>query len=303
MKKYFTLYAIIIAVFFDINVMGQVGVNMDGSEPDSLAMLDVKSTTLGMTFPRMTSNEMNAIQDPADGLVVYNIEDHRFYFYNEDNGSWIMIATGSGTLKAGCGIVSDEDGNSYNTIIIGSQCWMVENLKTSKLSDGSDILLVTNNNDWEDLTEPGYCWYNNDSATYGSVYGALYNWFTVETGDLCPDGWHVPTNNDLITLSSFLGGDTISGGKMKEQGTTHWASPNTGATNESGFTALPGGYRYIDGTFYVVTHNFSLWSSTEYNSDSAWNGYIHYYEKSFGRTHKVKNDGFSVRCIKDNYSY
>ena len=139
--------------------------------------------------------------------------------------------------------VTDYDGNHYSSVLIGSQIWMAENLKTIKYNDGTAIPLVTDATEWSNLTTHGYCWYNNDEATYGDTYGALYNWYTVETGNLCPTGWHVPTDAEWTELIDYLGGESVAGGKLKETGTTHWNSPNPGATNETGFTTLPGGYR------------------------------------------------------------
>jgi uncharacterized protein (TIGR02145 family) len=127
------------------------------------------------------------------------------------------------------GEVSDIDGNYYKTIQIGSQIWMAENLKTTRYNDGSNIPLVTDNTAWSNLTTPGYCWYNNDAATYKNVYGALYNWYAVNTGKLCPSGWHVPSEYEWTLLVNYLGGVYAAGGKLKETGTTHWYSPNAGA--------------------------------------------------------------------------
>ena len=135
-------------------------------------------------------------------------------------------------------IIADIDGNIYNTVIIGTQVWMKENLKATKLNDGTNILLETDNATWISLTDPAYCWYNNDASSYKNTYGALYNWFTVETGKLCPTGWHVPSDAEWFTLIDFLGGESVAGGKLKEIGNTHWNSPNTGATDEYGFTAI-----------------------------------------------------------------
>jgi uncharacterized protein (TIGR02145 family) len=139
------------------------------------------------------------------------------------------------------GKVSDIDGNDYKTIQIGIQEWMAENLKTTKYNDGNSIPNVTDFIEWSDLITGVYCWYKNDASAYKATYGALYNWFTVSTGKLCPAGWHVPSDAEWTTLYGYLGGAGVAGGKLKETGTTHWISPNTGATNSSGFTALPGG--------------------------------------------------------------
>ncbi|MBA7544886.1 hypothetical protein ES705_37247 [subsurface metagenome] len=170
-------------------------------------------------------------------------------------GDEITIITSTAT-------VTDYEGNVYQTITIGSQEWMCENLKLTKYADGTAIPLVTNSTEWGNLTTPGYYWYNNDEPTYANTYGALYNWYTVEKGNLCPTGWHVPTDAEWTTLTDYLGGASVAGGKLKETGTAHWSYPNTGATNESGFTALPGGGRSLNGTFGYVGSSGGWWSST-----------------------------------------
>ena len=146
---------------------------------------------------------------------------------------------------AGCrsSSIKDIEGNVYKTIAIGKQVWMTENLKTTKFNDGTSIPMVTENEAWIKLTTPAYSWYNNDSTANKNTYGALYNWYTVKTNKLCPAGWHVPTDAEWVALITYLEGFTVAGGKMKEKGIEHWKSPNEGATNETGFTALPGGYR------------------------------------------------------------
>jgi uncharacterized protein (TIGR02145 family) len=145
------------------------------------------------------------------------------------------------------GEVTDVDGNVYKTLTIGTQIWMTENLKTTKYSDGSDIPRVTDNTEWSSLTTGALCWYKNDEATYRNLYGAYYNFHAVNTGKLCPTGWHVPTDTEWTELTTYLGGINNTGGKLKETGTIFasppglWRHPNTDATNETGFTARPGG--------------------------------------------------------------
>ena len=195
--------------------------------------------------------------------------------------------------------VTDIEGNFYQTIRIGTQVWMTENLKTTKYKDATDIPLVTDNTAWLNLTTGAYCWYDNDEATYGDTYGALYNWHTVNTGNLCPTGWHVPTDAEWTTLTDYLGGESVAGGKLKEIGTTHWNSPNTGATNESGFTALPGSSRRSSGTFDYVGSNGRWWSSTEYFNYSAWHRRMLYDDSGVGRDDYNKKSGLSVRCVRD----
>jgi uncharacterized protein (TIGR02145 family) len=200
------------------------------------------------------------------------------------------------TLQNG---VNDVDGNHYKTVLIGTQVWMAENLKTTKYNDGTAIPLVTDGAAWGALSTPGYCWYNNDAATYKATYGAMYNWYTVNMGKLCPTGWHVSTDAEWTTLTTYLGGTSIAGGKLKETGTAHWASPNTGATNESGFTALPGGYRYYNATYYSIGSNGAWWSSTEASTSSAWYRYVGCDYSYVYRDGSNKGCGFSVRCVRD----
>ena len=196
-------------------------------------------------------------------------------------------------------LVRDYDGNIYGVVTIGTQIWMAENLKTTKYNDGTAIPLVTDNTEWLNLTTGAYCWYNNNEATYKNTYGALYIWYTVNTGNLCPTGWHVPTDTEWTTLTDYLGGTSIAGGKLKETGTTHWTTPNTGATNETGFTALPGGNRTGNGTFGQVGIYGFWWSPTEYNASSARTRSLRYSSSSVARDAYSKKTGFSVRCLRD----
>lgn len=196
--------------------------------------------------------------------------------------------------------ITDADGNVYSTIKIGTQVWMGENLKTTKYNDGTPIPLTPDKTEWFNLTTPGYCWYNNDETNYKSKYGALYNWYCVNSGKLCPQGWHIPTYTEWNTLVKYLGGNSVAGGKLKETGTLHWKDPNTGATNETGFKALPGGFRRYNGEFLLCNSNGDWWSSTELETDFAYNCIIHYdsnHLNFFGQS--IKTFGYSVRCIKD----
>ena len=195
--------------------------------------------------------------------------------------------------------LKDIDGNVYDTVIIGTQVWMAENLKTINLNDGTAIPLVTDSKEWGNLITLGYCWYANDPVTYEDTYGALYNWYTVNTEKLCPSGWHVPTDGEWETLATFLGGDSIAGGKLKETVTTHWEFPNTGATNVSGFTALPSAYRDTIGSYMSIEKSGYWWSSTAISKVSAWNRTMSYASKSLSKDPSFVQNGFAVRCIKD----
>jgi len=192
--------------------------------------------------------------------------------------------------------VTDIDGNVYNTVTIGTQKWMKENLKTTKFNDGAIIPLVTGDT-WGTLSTPAYCYYNNDAAAYAPTYGALYNWFATNAGNLCPTGWDMPTDDDWTVLGNFLNGDSVAGGKMKEAGLAHWISPNTGATNSSDFTALPGGYRDVNNAFSSNTSNGRFWSSSEINTDIAWARTLFYDSYDLNKSVRDKNFGLSVRCF------
>ena len=214
---------------------------------------------------------------------------------------------GSGTaygnevfFKTDLSPVTDIDGNVYKTVSIGTQIWMAENLKTSKYRNGVSIPLVTTNASWAALSTGAYCWYSNDAATNKATYGALYNWYAVnDIRNIAPAGWHVPTDADWTTLTDYLGNLSVDGGKMKEAGTNHWLSPNTGATNTSGFTGLPGGYRYTDGVFYYMGNYGEWWSATANDATTAWQRGLYYLNFSVSRDPYDKKYGYSVRLVKD----
>ena len=190
--------------------------------------------------------------------------------------------------------IVDNENNNYNSVKIGTQTWMVENLRSAKFNDGSDIPLVTNNTQWRNLTSSGYCWYNNDSANK-NTFGAIYNWYTVGTGNLCPAGWHVPTVTEWKTLITFLGGFDLAGGKLKEIGNVHWAVTNA-ASNESGFTAMGGGMRSVFGDFNDILLLGHWWGAQDQTVDcfEIINYAQNIYTNNYG-----KPTGLSVRCIRD----
>jgi uncharacterized protein (TIGR02145 family) len=200
--------------------------------------------------------------------------------------------------------ITDIDGNAYKTVTIGTQVWMASNLKTTHYKGGNtDAYLipnVTDNTEWKNLLLPGYCWYDNNAAANKDVYGALYNWYTVDTGNLCPTGWHVPSDAEWTTLTTYLVGTWVAGGTLKETGTSYWISPNTEATNSSGFTALPGGKSYYyDGTFDSLGYNSFWWSSTITGATDAWYRKLFNYLGSVERWGLSCKTGSSVRCVRD----
>jgi uncharacterized protein (TIGR02145 family) len=216
-----------------------------------------------------------------------------------DFEGWNGIIWASLTGGAAVGSVTDASGITYKTVKIGGQEWMAENLRTFKYNDNSSITLITNQATWRGLSTGAWTGYNNDPGTYDVPYGKLYNWFAVETGNLCPTGWKVPSDSDWTTLSNYLGGLAIAGGKMKETGTTHWFSPNVGATNSSVFTAIPGGYRVASGSFDFISFGYGalFWSSTPNGSD-AWDRSVNTHDSTIFRFDRDKNSGLSIRCIK-----
>jgi uncharacterized protein (TIGR02145 family) len=199
--------------------------------------------------------------------------------------------------------VSDIDGNTYKTVQIGTKVWMVENLKTAKYNDGTVIPNVTDNTQWQNNTTGAWSYYDNDAA-YNAKYGKLYNWYVVSPStngnkNVCPTGWHVPTDAEWTVLTDYLGGESVAVGKMKEVGTTSWSSPNTSATNTSLFTGLPGGVRYSLGSYDSVGNYGGWWSSTEVSTDGAWDRSLYYSSGNAYRNARYKEDGLSVRCLRD----
>ncbi|MEN9440114.1 MAG: hypothetical protein RLZ33_190 [Bacteroidota bacterium] len=197
------------------------------------------------------------------------------------------------------GTVTDIDGNIYSTQIIGTQEWMVENLKSSKYCNGDTIPNVTDNNEWQNLTTGAWAHYNNDSQ-YEDIYGKLYNWQAIDDNrNVCPCGWHVPSEEEWTILENYLNGQGIAGGKMKSVGTQYWAIPNTDATNESGFSGLPGGNRSTNGTFIGVGTQGRWWGILESGNNYTWYRRLNYLDGGLGKYNANLNDGLSVRCIKD----
>jgi uncharacterized protein (TIGR02145 family) len=214
------------------------------------------------------------------------------------NGSCVCAGTavGNGTYVPGNG-ATDIDGNTYTSIIINGQEWMQQNLAVTKYRNGDPIPTGLSNTTWENATSGAYAIYNNDAAN-NTLYGKLYNWYAVnDSRGLCPTGWHVPSDAEWTTLETNLGGSSVAGGKMKA--TTGWYSPNTGASNESGFTGLGGGIRFINGTYYNIYDYGGWWSSTENDSNIPWYRNLQSYSSDVYRGNFPVQNGFSVRCVRD----
>lgn len=197
------------------------------------------------------------------------------------------------------GSMTDMDGNVYKTIPIGKQTWMAQNLKTTKYNDGSSIPVVADSESWSSMKTPACCWQYND-PTRKVTYGVLYNWYTINTGKLCPIGWHVPGDAEWTELTDYLGGENIAGGKLKESGFRHWNSPNTGATDETHFSAFPGGERQNgpDALFDNLREMGSWWTTT-FLEEWAVNRLMYDNSNHVQRSFYSKKSGLSVRCVWD----
>jgi uncharacterized protein (TIGR02145 family) len=235
---------------------------------------------------------------------------------------WGTDATASVSAFSICGTtISDIDGNSYNTVLIGAQCWTKENLRVRRYNNGTSILFDTtggsggSSTTWQNLKIGAHTIYAHDSVATPSnrtKYGYLYNWYaakgiyttgtivSTDTLNICPSGWHVPTDAEWTTLTTELGGESVAAGKMKSIWTSFWNSPNTGATNESGFSGLPGGSRDYAGSFTNIRSYAYFWSATE--AINSFNGWIRYLDSRYvivDRYGNGKSVGASVRCLKD----
>lgn len=252
---------------------------------------------------------VNSKGTTAETVMQYNNGDRLKLTGVADIHSTIItdVPTESKTITFNFIPCTDGEGNNYSVVKIGSQVWMAENLKTTKNNNGTEhIPEVTDNSEWANTRTPAYSWYNNDIGNK-DVYGALYNWYAVDTGNICPVGWHVASDEDWSILTDYLGGASIAGGKLKSiltqpYASAGWAIPNSGATDEFGFSALPGGFRNLgDGSFSEINHQQSYWwTGTRVYASWSWYRLI-----AHSITGVVRHDygmigGFSVRCIKDN---
>ncbi len=245
----------------------------------------------------------NEIQDTVN-MLYSNGDRLMFKGISGKYSTLIMdIPTGNKTIAFPFLECSDKNDNNYTVVEIGSQIWMAENLMTTLYDDGTAISYPGNNDySWNQLTNGAYAWYENNEGANKSTYGALYNWLAVNSGILCPAGWHVPTDHDWMELRDYLGGTNAAGNKVKDAGTAYWDSPNKQSTNESGFSALPGGMRNGSG-FSDLRIGGQWWSSTFYQNwmkPSYW--YLNSNSEILGENIAGSaNDGFSVRCLLGQY--
>jgi uncharacterized protein (TIGR02145 family) len=227
------------------------------------------------------------------GLIIGSTYFVRTYATNASGTAYSNTRTITTALPP----VVDIDGNYYDTVHIGNQIWFKQNLKTTRYRNGGNIPYVLGNTDWQALTTGAWSYYDHDVAN-NAIYGKLYNWYTTLGDTLCPTGWGVPTDAEWTVLTTYLGGESVAGGKMKSIGTAYWNSPNTSATNESGFSVLPGGYRSSHGIFGRVMEGAFFWHATEYGS-AAKGRYLWLDNGNVGGLDQDKSFGASVRCLRD----
>jgi uncharacterized protein (TIGR02145 family) len=301
---------ILLAVLLNtgLSVTAQIAISTDGSAPDSSAMVDVNSNAKGVLPPRMTTVQMSAINNPVAGLIVYNIDSADYFGFN--GSRWIPFWGNQNGSIPPCGTPISYEGQTYNTILIGTQCWMAENLNVGIRIDG------TASPDSSAIEK--YCY--SDSEDSCDVYGGLYTYGEMLNGDnptsgnvqgICPPGWHIPTDTAWKTLESYLGMSivdvnktgwrgTSEGNMLKETGTIHWAS-DSGTTNSSGFTALGGGQRTSSSPYFSDLKLKGYWWAA--NDDGAksiaWGRILSSSHSDVNRDRYQKGNGQSVRCLRD----
>jgi uncharacterized protein (TIGR02145 family) len=288
----------------------------------------IQRKTGTQTFTDIATTSQDVTNYSDDGLTAGTTYTYRVYSFNNAGlsptySNEVIVNAGSiFNTNLTYGSVSDIDGNTYKTIQIGTQVWMAENLRTTKYRDGSNIPVVTDSAQWANnsnngnpLQQPMMCWYNNDQATYtANKFGALYNWYAINPAtngnkNVCPTGWHVPTDTEwnlLVASLDLLYNPTAdgiqsstAGGMMKSTGIQFWQSPNIGATNSSGFAGLPGGVRGLDGFFYYINNFGYWWSSSENTTNNIWGRRLSYNSGEIVRGNASGNGGGSVRCLRD----
>ena len=297
-----------ISLFFFTLFSYSQNIGIGTTYPDSSAALEVKSSSQGFLPPRMTTTQRNSIANPAEGLQIFNTTTKCLQIYAY--GYWQNIYCAQPSNQNNTSIVTDIDGNIYDTVRICNQTWTAKNINVSRYRNGDIIPQVTDAAQWASLTTGAWCWYNNDSANYGATYGKLYNWYAVnDPRGLAPQGWHVPSDGewnklvkylDVVADTSCLGNclqSSIAGGAMKS--INGWEGLNSGATNSSGFSGLPGGCRNAVGQFYGSGNYSNWWSSTDFSASGAWFRNLDYNNTLVNKGGGTKGFGFSVRCVRD----
>lgn len=253
----------------------------------------IENPTIALATKTVSGSGTGSFTSSLDGLIAGVLYYVRAYATNSVGTSY----GAQRSLRSDPAYLMDADGNAYRTITIGTQTWMEENLKTTTYNDGSPIPNVKSANSWALLITGAYCWYS-DAITNKNIYGALYNYYAVaDSRGLSPTGWHIATKEEWATLVAYVGGESIAGVKLMESGPKHW-KPGNIATNESGFTALPGGDRYRN-DYYYIEFKGSWWTATEFDSSNAWSPAMASSYQDVRIYENEKSVGLSVRCVKD----
>lgn len=294
--KHIAFVALVLVVSFN-SLQSQVRISADVGTPDKSAMLDINSSSKGLLLPRMTTLQIGNIWSPTAGLVVYNIDSSDFYGFNGEE--WVAFWDKTDTIERMCPDSIYYGGQWYNTVQVGTQCWMAENLNA-----GTQIPGLTYQQD-NDIIEK-HCY--NDVSDSCAIYGGLYEWnemmdYSVAEGaqGICPAGWHVPTLSQWNSLASFMGGSSVAGGHIKETGYRHWKSPNTAADNSSGFSAIGGGtYRpFFYNYYYLIREMGIYWTSTTPGYGQAIRQDLYSTTSDINQYTCEREHSFSVRCLKD----
>ncbi len=252
------------------------------------------------TFNNTTSDGtgMGSFTSAITGLsanTTYYVRAYAINFIGTSYGETVSFNTAAGGNP---GTVTDIDGNIYNTIQIGNQIWMKENLKTTRYRNGDAIPYASDATAWGLLTSGGYCYYDNLQSNF-NTYGGLYNWLAAsDSRNIAPQGWHVPAFSEWQTLINYLGGTSVAGGKIKETGTAHWLAPNP-AGNSSDFTALGSGLRDQAGNYFAMYYTAYWWSVTDGGSGYSWGAVVNNNDETFYTTAYLQQLGFPIRCVKD----
>ncbi len=273
MDKIYFYFFMVFIFFYTISVNGQEKVVVQGA------------ITLG-------NDETGT---PAEGTIRWTGND----FEGWTGSKWISLTKGP---CGGLYFVLDVDANRYRIVSIDNQCWMADNLRVVNFNDGTPIQKLEADTSWTTVTDPAYCW-PEDMGSNANPFGALYNWHTVDPAsngnkNVCPIGWHVPSQQEQLDLVNFLGGESVAGNPLKETGNVHFLDSNENATNLTGFTAMPGGYR-SQTSYYELGYYAQYWSATASNATNAYFMDIEYDGDYANIETQLKNRGNSIRCIKD----
>ncbi len=281
----------LLAVFISFALAAQnVAISIDGSEPDESAILDLQSNTKGFLAPRMTQDDRLQIPYPATGLLVYQVgHDNGFYYFDGDG--WTMLNVADNSVH----YVTDVDGNVYPVVRIGAQHWMAENLRVTHFRNGDPIPHVGENYQWSILSSPAVTAYNDMACVYAPVFGMLYNSFAVnDTRGICPDGWTIPDAAKWQQLADWINNEG-DGGSMKT--VPLWHPPNTNATNSTGFSALPAGYRDENGQYLMLYAAGLFWMAQDEPSPEMPATWLTNTSGTLYNDNRPAREGLSVRCV------